>query len=178
MSFHKTYDKSRECQYLGEPLKLQYFISNEGNFASHEGASYEAYFEPIDYRGFDAFVESEAPDSGEVFVWVNIEDYTTDLDGQKIISVENMMKLIKENPLIDFFYVYDLAAGAYNFFADEAGMNFIDALGNNVRLLKDTNYEFYVDGLSLRVAPTDKIIMYAPNSKSKTTMLEDEEGEE
>ena len=160
MSYYKVYDKNRECQYLGEPLKFQYFISNEGNFASHEGASYEAYFEPVNYKGFDAYVENEAPDSGEIFVWLDVEDYVTELDGQKVISVVNMMTLIKSYPLIDWFYVYDLAAGAYNFFADEAGINFVDALMNNVRLLKDDKYVFYVDGLSVRVAPKDKIIMY------------------
>jgi hypothetical protein len=160
MSYFKAYDKSRECQYLGEPLKLQYFISNEGNFSSHEGASYEAYFEPVNYKGFDAYVENEAPDSGEIFVWLNMEDYVTDLDGEMVISVPNMMRLVMENPLIDFHYTYDLAAGAYNFFADMSGLNFIDALMNNVRLLKDDKYVFYVNGLSVRVAPTDKIIMY------------------
>lgn len=178
MSYYKAYDKSRECQYLGEPLKLQYFISNEGNFASHEGASYEAYFEPVNYRGFDAFVENEAPDSGEVFVWFNIEDLGHDVNGQLVFSVADMMKMIMDNPLIDFLYVYDLAAGAYNFFADNAGINFIDALGNNVRLLKDDKYEFYLDGLSVRVAPKDKIIMYKPNTKSKTTMIVEERDEE
>jgi hypothetical protein len=152
MSYHKAYDKSRECQYLGEPLGLQYFISNEGNFASHEGASYEAYFEPVNYKGFDAYVENEAPDSGEVFVWLNMEEYVTDLDGQKVISIENMMTLVKQNPLIDWFYVYDLAAGASDFSADSTGLFFVDALDNPVFLSKNDKYVFYVDGLSVKVA--------------------------
>jgi hypothetical protein len=41
MPFHKAFDKSRTCQYLGEDLAYEYFISNEGNFASHDGASFE-----------------------------------------------------------------------------------------------------------------------------------------
>jgi hypothetical protein len=160
MPFHKAHDKNRDCQYLGYPLEFEYFISNEGNFASHDGASYEAYFHPVNYKGFKAFVEDEAPDSGEVFVWVSLEDYITMRDGMAVITVPSMMKLVRENPLLDFLYVYDLAAGAYNFFADMKGLNFIDALGNNVRLLDTDNYDFYLDGLSIQVAPIDKIIMY------------------
>jgi hypothetical protein len=160
MSFHKAYDKKRECQYLGEELDLEYFISNEGNFASHDGASYEAYFQPIEYRGFDAYVENEAPDSGEVFVWFSMTDYITKEGGEDVITTKNMMRLVMDNPLIDFHYTYDLAAGAYNFFADMSGLNFIDALGNHVRLLEDDKYVFYINGLSVRVAPKDKIIMY------------------
>jgi hypothetical protein len=160
MSYHKAFDKSRTCQYLGEDLNYEYFISNEGNFASHDGASFEAYFNAVNYRGFKAFVEDEAKDSGEVFVWVGLEDYITMRDGMAVITVPSMMKLVRENPLLDFLYVYDLAAGAYNFFADMKGLNFIDALGNNVRLLDTDNYDFYLDGLSIQVAPLDKIIMY------------------
>jgi hypothetical protein len=160
MSFHKAYDKKRECQYLGENLDLEYFISNEGNFASHDGASYEAYFQPIEYRGFDAYVENEAPDSGEVFVWFSMTDYITKEGGEDVITTKNMMRLVMDNPLIDFHYTYDLAAGAYNFFADMSGLNFIDALGNHVRLLEDDKYVFYINGLSVRIAPKDKIIMY------------------
>ena len=160
MSFHKAYDKKRECQYLGEGLDLEYFISNEGNFASHDGASYEAYFQPIEYRGFDAFVENEAPDSGEVFVWFSMTDYITKEGGEDVITTKDMMRLVMDNPLIDFHYTYDLAAGAYNFFADMSGLNFIDALGNHVRLLEDDKYVFYINGLSVRLAPKDKIIMY------------------
>jgi|688.fasta_scaffold276539_1 hypothetical protein len=160
MSFHKAYDKKRECQYLGEDLDLEYFISNEGNFASHDGASYEAYFQPIEYRGFDAYVENEAPDSGEVFVWFSMTDYLTKEGGEDVITTKNMMRLVMDNPLIDFHYTYDLAAGAYNFFADMSGLNFIDALGNHVRLLEDDKYVFYINGLSVRIAPKDKIIMY------------------
>jgi hypothetical protein len=160
MSFHKAYDKKRECQYLGEDLDLEYFISNEGNFASHDGASYEAYFQPIEYRGFDAYVENEAPDSGEVFVWFSMTDYITKEGGEDVITTRNMMRLVMDNPLIDFHYTYDLAAGAYNFFADMSGLNFIDALGNHVRLLEDDKYVFYINGLSVRIAPKDKIIMY------------------
>jgi hypothetical protein len=160
MSFHKAYDKKRECQYLGEDLDLEYFISNEGNFASHDGASYEAYFQPIEYRGFDAYVENEAPDSGEVFVWFSMTDYITKEGGEDVITTKNMMRLVMDNPLIDFHYTYDLAAGAYNFFADMSGLNFIDALGNHVRLLEDDKYVFYINGLSVRIAPKDKIIMY------------------
>jgi hypothetical protein len=160
MSFYKAHDKKRECQYLGEELDLEYFISNEGNFASHDGASYEAYFQPIEYRGFDAFVENEAPDSGEVFVWFSMTDYITKEGGEDVITTKDMMRLVMDNPLIDFHYTYDLAAGAYNFFADMSGLNFIDALGNHVRLLEDDKYVFYINGLSVRVAPKDKIIMY------------------
>ena len=161
MPFYKAYDKERSCQYLGEDLAYEYFISNEGNFASHDGASFEAYFLPVNYKGFKAFVENEAPDSGEVFIWVGLEDYITMRDGQAIITLPSMMKLVRENPLLDFLYVYDLAAGATDFFADMKGLNFTDALDNRVRLIDTDNYEFYVDGLSIRVAPTDKKIMYA-----------------
>jgi hypothetical protein len=160
MSFHKAFDKSRTCQYLGDELTYEYFISNEDNFASHEGASFEAYFEPVDYRGFDAFVENEAPDSGEVFVWFSMTDYITKVDSEDVITTKDMMRLVMDNPLIDFHYTYDLAAGAYNFFADMSGLNFIDALGNHVRLLEDDKYVFYINGLSVRFAPKDKIIMY------------------
>jgi hypothetical protein len=41
-----------------------------------------------------------------------------------------------------------------------SGLNFIDALRNHVRLLEDDKYVFYINGLSVRVAPKDKIIMY------------------
>jgi len=162
MPFHKAFDKSRTCQYLGEDLAYEYFISNEGNFASHDGASFEAYFNAVNYRGFKAFVEDEAKDSGEIFVWVGLEDYITMRDGQAIITLPSMMKLVRENPLLDFLYVYDLAAGATDFFADMKGLNFTDALDNRVRLIDTDDYEFYVDGLSIRVAPADKKIMYAP----------------
>ena len=161
MPFYKAYDADRSCQYLGENLAYEYFISNEGNFASHDGASFEAYFLPVNYKGFKAFVENEAPDSGEVFVWVGLEDYITMRDGQAIITLPSMMKLVRENPLLDFLYVYDLAAGATDFFADMKGLNFTYALDNRVILIDTDNYEFYVDGLSIRVAPTDKKIMYA-----------------
>jgi hypothetical protein len=160
MPFHKAYDKSRTCQYLGEDLAYEYFISNEGNFASHDGASYEAYFNAVNYKGFKAFVEDEAKDSGEVFVWVGLEDYITMRDGMPVITLQSMMKLVRENPLLDFLYVYDLAAGATDFFADNKGLNFTDALGNRVRLLDTDNYDFYLDGLSIQVAPLDKKIMY------------------
>jgi len=160
MPFYKAYDKSRTCQYLGEDLAYEYFISNEGNFASYDGASYEAYFNAVNYKGFKAFVEDEAKDSGEVFVWVGLEDYITMRDGQPVITSQLMWKLVRENPLLDFLYVYDLAAGATDFFADGKGLSFVDALGNPV-LLKDTdNYDFYLDGLSIQVAPLDKKIMY------------------
>jgi hypothetical protein len=165
MPYYKAYDKERQCQYLGEDLAYEYFISNEGNFASHDGASFEAYFLPINYKGFKAFVENEAPDSGEVFVWVSLEDYITMRDGQAIITLPSMMKLVRENPLLDFLYVYDLAAGATDFFADMKGLNFTDALDNRVRLIDTDDYEFYVDGLSIRVAPENKPIMYAPDYK-------------
>ena len=171
MSYHKAYDKKRDCQYLGYPLEFEYFISNEGNFASHDGASFEAYFNAVNYRGFKAFVEDEAKNSGEIFVWVGLEDYITMRDGQAIITLPSMMKLVRENPLLDFLYVYDLAAGAIDFFADMKGLNFIDALGNNVRLLDTDNYDFYLDGLSIQVAPIDKIIMYKSD-------YEEVEGEE
>lgn len=175
MPFQKAYDENRSCQYLGEDLKYEYFISNEGNFASHDGASYEAYFEPVNYRGFKAFVENEAPDSGEFFVWVGLEDYISMRDGMPIITLQSMMKLVRENPLLDFLYVYDLAAGATDFFADMKGLNFTDALGNHVRLLDTDTYDFYVDGLSIQVAPTNKHIMYMPDYDSKTTLLEGDE---
>jgi hypothetical protein len=161
MSYHKAYDKKRDCQYLGYPLEFEYFISNEGNFASHDGASFEAYFNAVNYRGFKAFVEDEAKDSGEIFVWVGLEDYITMRDGMSVITLPSMMKLVRENPLLDFLYVYDLAAGATDFFADNKGLNFTDALGNRVRLLDTDNYDFYLDGLSIQVAPLDKEIMYA-----------------
>jgi hypothetical protein len=167
MPYYKAYDADRSCQYLGENLSYEYFISNEGNFASHDGASYEAYFKPVNYRGFKAFVENEAPDSGEVFVWVGLEDYISMKDSQAIITIASMMKLVRENPLLDFLYVYDLAAGATDFFADSRGLNFVDALGNSVRLLDTDDYEFYVDGLSIRVAPVDKQIMYAAKYKEQ-----------
>jgi hypothetical protein len=160
MPYYKAYDADRSCQYLGEDLSYEYFISNKGNFASHDGASLEAYFLPINYKGFDAFVENEAPDSGEVFVWVGLEDYITMRDGQAIITLPSMMKLVRENPLLDFLYVYELAAGATDFFADMKGLNFKDALDNDVRLLDTDDYEFYLDGLSIRVAPMNKVIMY------------------
>jgi Ni/Fe-hydrogenase subunit HybB-like protein len=89
-----------------------------------------------------------------------LEDYITMRDGMAVITLPSMMKLVRENPLLDFLYVYDLAAGAYNFFADMKGLNFIDALGNNVRLIDTDNYDFYLDGLSIQVAPVDKKIMY------------------
>lgn len=173
MSFHKAVDLERSCQYIGEDIGYEYYISNEGNFASWEGATHEAFFQPVSYRGFDAYVEDEAPDSGEVFAWFSLENYIHVRHGQSILSIESMMKLVKDHPLIDFLYVYDLAAGATDFYADEEGLNFTDALGNPVRLLKDDNYEFYVDGLSVQFAPKDKVIMYMPNSESKTEVLED-----
>lgn len=161
MPFYKAYDKNRSCQYLGEDLAYEYFISNEGNFAGYDGASHEAYFLPINYKGFKAFVENEAPDSGEVFVWVGLEDYITMRDGQAIITLPSMMKFVRENPLLDLLYVYDLAAGATDFFADMKGLNFTDALDNRVRLIDTDNYDFYIDGLSIKVVPADKQIMYA-----------------
>lgn len=175
MSFHKAFDDSRTCQYLGEDLKYEYFISNDGNFASHDGASYEAYFQPVSYKGFKAFVESEAPDSGEFFVWFSMEDYISMRDGQAIITVKSMMQMVKDHPLLDFLYVYDLAAGATDFFADARGLDFTDALGNHVRLLDDSDYVFYVDGLSVKIASADKHIMYMPDYDDKTTLLEDDE---
>ena len=163
MGFYKAFDDSRTCQYLGEDLLYEYFISNEGNFASHDGASYEACFLPVNYKGFKAFVENEAPDSGEVFVWVGLEDYLTGRDGQYIITLKSMIKLVRENPLLDFLYVYDLAAGATDFYTDDQGLHFTDALGNEVLLKEEDDYEFYVDGLSIQVAPIDKVIMYKPD---------------
>lgn len=173
MPFHKAVDSKRSCQYIGEDIGYEYYISNEGNFASWEGATHEAFFQPVSYRGFDAYVEDEAPDSGEIFAWFSLENYIHVKDGQTVLSIESMMRLVQDHPLIDFLYVYDLAAGATDFFADAAGLNFTDALGNKVRLLKNDNYEFYVDGLSVQFAPKDKVIMYMPNSESKTTALED-----
>ena len=175
MGFHKAFDADRSCQYLGEDLGYEYFISNEGNFASHDGASYEAYFEPVSYRGFKAFVENEAPDSGEFFVWFSMEDYITMKDGQAIITVKSMMKMVKDHPLLDFLYVYDLAAGATDFFADAAGLDFTDALNNHVRLMSDSDYVFYVDGLSVKVATPDKHIMYMPDYDDKTTLDTEEQ---
>lgn len=175
MGFHKAFDADRSCQYLGEDLGYEYFISNEGNFASYDGASYEAHFLPVSYKGFKAFVEDEAQDSGEFFVWVGLEDYLTSKNGQYIISIKSMMKLVKENPLLDFLYVYDLAAGATDFYADDKGLHFTDALNNEVLIKEDDDYEFYVDGLSLQVAPKDKVIMYMPGYDYKTTLVADDE---
>ena len=92
-------------------------------------------------------------------------------DGMAVITVPSMMKLVRENPLLDFLYVYDLAAGATDFFADMKGLNFTDALGNRVRLIDTDNYDFYLDGLSIQVAPLDKEIMYESD-------YEETEGEE
>jgi len=169
MPFHKVLDLERYCQYIGVDLGYEYFISNEGNFASHDGASYEAHFLPVNYKGFKAFVENEAPDSGEVFVWVGLEDYLTGKDGQYFITLKSMIKLVKENPLLDFLYVYDLAAGATDFYTDDQGLHFTDALGNEVLLKEEDDYEFYVDGLSIQVAPTNKVIMYKPDFVEDST---------
>jgi hypothetical protein len=174
MSFHKAVDLERSCQYIGEDIGYEYYISNEGNFASWDGATHEAFFEPVSYRGFDAYVEGEAPDSGEIFAWFSLENYIHMKDGQALLSLESMMKLVIDHPLIDFMYVYDLAAGATDFFADNGGLNFTDAKDIPVRLsLKHDKYDFYVDGLYVRFAPKDKVIMYMPTSKSKTEVLED-----
>jgi hypothetical protein len=174
MSFHKAVDLERSCQYIGEDIGYEYYISNEGNFASWDGATHEAFFQPVSYRGFDAYVEEEAPDSGEIFTWFSLENYIHMKDGQALLSLESMMKLVADHPLIDFMYVYDLAAGATDFFADNGGLNFTDAKDNRVRLnLKSDKYDFYVDGLYVRFAPKDKVIMYMPTSENKTEILED-----
>jgi hypothetical protein len=152
MSYHKAYDKKRECQYTAESLELQYFISNEGNFASHEGASYEAFFEPVIFDGYEAFVEGEAPNSGEIFVWVNLEDYITKVQGhQKVVRVPDMIKFVKAHPLVNIVYVYDLASGADKFTASENKLYFKDAFENEVELDIKDDYVFYVDGLSFKV---------------------------
>lgn len=164
MSYYSAYDQDRECQYVGEPLSFQYYISNEGNFASTEGANYETFFEPVVYKGFDAWRDSEAAsDDKEVFVYVDLEYYVVkNEEGEFVISVQNMMDFIKEHPLIDVMYIYELASAADDFFADDRGLNFTDAQQNNVRLLNTDKYVFYVNGLRLRVAPLDKVIKYKP----------------
>jgi hypothetical protein len=152
MSYHKAYDKKRECQYTGEKLELQYFISNEGNFASHEGASYEAFFEPVVFDGYEAYVEGEAPNSGEIFVWVNLEDYITKVEGhQKVLRLPDMINFVKMHPLIDIVYVYDLASGADSFRVSGNKLYFKDAKENEVELDIKDDYVFYVDGLSFKV---------------------------
>jgi hypothetical protein len=149
-NYFKAYDKDRTCQYLGEALDIQYFISNKGNFASHEGASYEAFFRGTDYKDSVAYVEDEAQDSGELFAWLDMTDYVSQLNGQNVFTTFNMAKLVKDFPLIDFLYVYDLAAGAYDFYVSEQGLHFTDAVGEAVLLPLDSNYDFYLDGLSVR----------------------------
>jgi hypothetical protein len=152
MSYHKAYDKKRECQYTAESLELQYFISNEGNFASHEGASYEAFFEPVIFDGYEAFVEGEAPESGEIFVWVNLEDYITKVAShQKVVRVPDMIDFVKAHPLVNIVYVYDLASGADSFRASGNKLYFKDAFENEVELDIKDDYVFYVDGLSFKV---------------------------
>lgn len=152
-NFYPAIDKSRECQYTGEKLNLKYFISNEGNFASYEGAAYEAMFEEVDLNGESAYVEGEAPDSGEFFVYVNFENVIEKAtDGQWVLSVESMIQFIRENPLLDLIYIYDLASGADNFAVNEDGdLTFDDALNETVRLDESSNYKFYLDGLRLKM---------------------------
>jgi len=152
-NFYPAVDKNRKCQYTDESLDLKYFISNEGNFSSYEGAAYEAMFEEVDLNGESAYVEGEAPNSGEFFVYVNFENVVEKTrDGQLVLSVEGMIQFIRENPLLDLIYIYDLAAGAGNFSVNEDGdLAFEDALNETVRLDESSNYKFYLDGLRLRM---------------------------
>jgi hypothetical protein len=150
-NYHKAYSNERECQYLGDDLLYEYFISNNGNFASYEGANYEAYFEPAILNGEKAFVENEAPNSGEYFVWFSMTDYLSELNGQKVFTVSKMIELVKDYPLISFLYVYDLASGADAFSVSDEGLHFVDAVGEDVLLTKDSDFVFYIDGLSIKV---------------------------
>jgi hypothetical protein len=146
-----AYDKSNRCIFTGENLEGDYYFSTKGNFAGWEGAVNEAKLEPISYKGFDAFKKT-AEDTDEVFVRVNLEDYITMRDGEVIITVASLMEFIKEHPLVEIIYIYDLASAADNFTISEKALHFDDATQTPESLGKDSDYAFYMGGLLFKVA--------------------------
>lgn len=155
--YYASRDKERTCQYTGEDLGLSYFISNEGNFASNDGAFMEADFQPTEYRGHEVYVEGEAPNSGELFVYVDLEPYVSMKDNQEVIDLKSMVKFVKEHPLVDVMYMYDLASAAGDFRVNgKDNLVFVDGLDLVVELNPNKgNFLFYLDGLRLRFMPAD-----------------------
>jgi hypothetical protein len=155
--YYASKDKARTCQYTGEDLVLEYWISNEGNFAGNDGAFMEADFQPIEYRGYEVFVEGEAPHSGELFAYVDLESFSTMKDGQEVLTLAAMIAFVKAHPLIDIMYMYDLASAAGDFRVNEKGnLTFVDGLTYAVELNPNKgNFLFYLDGLRLRFMPAD-----------------------
>lgn len=155
--YYASRDKKRACQYTGEDLGLSYFISNEGNFASNDGAFMEADFQPTEYRGHEVYVEGEAPNSGELFVYVDLEPYVSMKDNQEVIDLKSMVKFVKEHPLVDVMYMYDLASAAGDFRVNgKDNLVFVDGLDLVVELNPNKgNFLFYLDGLRLRFMPAD-----------------------